>query len=80
MSLFDTVQVELDGDKSTYQTKDLECTLDTYRVTADGIFIFKNNKYYKVPWICGRVELHRWDVKQNEIARRVLYFEEGVLK
>lgn len=78
--MFDTVHVELEDDSFTYQTKDLDCNFDTYKVTSEGIFILKNNSYYSVPWVCGKVTLHSWDIKTNEVARRVFHFEEGKLK
>lgn len=80
MGMFDTVRVELGSESLEYQTKDLECNLDYYLVNEFGIHIKRNGNFYKVPWITGRVELYYWDKDKNDLARRVLNFEEGELK
>lgn len=80
MGLYDTVRVDLDGESLEYQTKDLDCNLEYYLVNENGIHIKRNGKFYKVPWICGRIEVYYWNLEERDLAKRVLTFEEGELK
>jgi len=77
MGMFDTINVDLDHLKGSFQTKDLECTLDQYLVNKDGIHIHRNNKYYKVPWITGPLEIYEYNRTTKELNYHTLTFNEG---
>ena len=76
MGLFDTVRVDRKDLKgSRFQTKSLDCTLDTYLLDDECLYLLANDKKHKTTWIEDTIEFY--DIVDGRLVTYLAEIYEG---